>query len=74
MILFECLGMIRPLDTATLARCRIIPFFGRERYDSWILEYFFLPMDRAEALNSRPRPIPTQVECKNPLIKRWGSA
>jgi len=41
MILFECPGMIGPLDTATLARCRIIPFFGRERYDSWISEQIF---------------------------------
>ena len=47
MILFECPGMIEPLDTATLARCRIIPFFGQERYDSWISEQSFLPMDRA---------------------------
>ena len=30
MILFECPGMIRPLDTATLARRRIIPFWGRK--------------------------------------------
>jgi hypothetical protein len=47
MILFECPGMIRPLDTATLARRRIIPFLGRERYDSRILEQKKLPMDRA---------------------------
>ena len=47
MILFECPGMIGPLDTATLARRRIIPFFGRERYDSWISEQNFLPVDRA---------------------------
>ena len=47
MILFECPGMIGPLDTATLARRRIIPFWGRERYDSWISEQIFLPMDTA---------------------------
>ena len=28
MILFECPGMIGPLDTATLARRQIIPFLG----------------------------------------------
>jgi hypothetical protein len=47
MILFECPGMIRALDTAMLARRQIIPFFVRERYDSWILEQIFLPMERA---------------------------
>ncbi len=43
----ECPGMIGPLDTATLARRPIIPFLGRERYDSWISEQNCLPMDRA---------------------------
>ena len=47
MILFECPDMIGPLDTATLARCQIIPFLGRERHDSRILEQKILPMDRA---------------------------
>ncbi len=47
MILFECPGMIEPLDTATLARRQIIPFWGRERYDSRILEQKILPMDKA---------------------------
>ncbi len=41
MVLFECPGMIGPLDTATLARRPIIPFLGRERYDSWISEQKF---------------------------------
>ena len=40
MILFE-------LDTASLKRRPIIPFFGRERYDSWISEQKIQPMDRA---------------------------
>ncbi len=47
MILFECPGMIGPLDTATLARRQIIPFFGWERYDSRILEQNILPVDWA---------------------------
>ena len=38
--------MIGPLDTATLARRRIIPFWGRERYDSRIWEQKILPVDR----------------------------
>ncbi len=50
MILFECPGMIGPLDTATLAR-RIIPFWGRERYDSRISEQKILPMDRQGLLD-----------------------
>ena len=29
---------------------------------------------RLVAKNSCPRPIPTQVKCKTPGIKRWGSA
>jgi hypothetical protein len=54
MILFECPGMIGPLDTATLARRPIIPFWGRERYDSRISEQKILPMDRA--LSPTPPP------------------
>ena len=42
--------MIGPLDTATLARRRIIPFWGWERYDSRISEQKVLPMDRALSL------------------------
>ena len=38
MILFECPGMIGLLDSATLARRRIIPFWGQERYNSRISE------------------------------------
>jgi hypothetical protein len=33
MIFFQCPGMIKPLDVATLARCRIIPFLVLEMYD-----------------------------------------
>ncbi len=55
MILFECPGMIGPLDTATLARRRIIPFWGRERYDSRISEQKILPVDRALLLLSSPQ-------------------
>jgi hypothetical protein len=47
MILFECPGMIEPLDTATLARHQIIPFWGWERYDSRISEQKIPPVDRA---------------------------
>jgi hypothetical protein len=36
MILFQCPGMIGPMNTATLARCQIIPLFGRERYNFMI--------------------------------------
>jgi hypothetical protein len=48
MILFECPGMIGLLDTATMARCQIIPFLGQERCDdSGIPEQKILPMDKA---------------------------
>ncbi len=47
MILFDRPGMIGPLDTASPKRQPIIPFFGRERYDSWISEQKILPVDRA---------------------------
>jgi len=42
MILFECPSMIGPLDTATLARCRIIPFFwaGKVRFLDFGANFF----------------------------------
>ena len=46
MILFECSGMIGPLDIYA-GQTPNHTFFGWERYDSRILEQKILPMDKA---------------------------
>jgi hypothetical protein len=65
MILFECPGMMGPLDTASLKRQPIIPFLGRERYDSWISEQKNLPVDRAPSPKNVERCIYKYIDRKN---------